>query len=90
MISITERFQSLLENLFINSLSQKDHQQLLHTLETYCLVCCQSSAEELFRNTFVRPYMEQVKLPWLQTAIKLFVVFLGHFYKVYLDTPTRC
>ena len=59
-MSITERFQQLLEAWFVTSLETRDRVELQRCLETYSLVSKQQAAEELFLTTVVAPYMNQV------------------------------
>ena len=59
--AITCRFQAVLERQFTSALGDGDHSQLLHCLETYFLIGRREAAEDLFRTSFVRPYMEQVR-----------------------------
>lgn len=57
---ITNQFQIVLEHQFTLALRDGDHSQLRHCLETYFLIGRREAAEELFRVSIVRPYMEQV------------------------------
>ena len=58
---ITGQFQAVLEHQFTSALRDGDHSQLLHCLETYFLIGQREAVENLFRVSFVRPYMEQVR-----------------------------
>ena len=60
MVAITECFQKILEEMLTQALDEKNHELLLHALETYVLICRQDAAEELFRNYIVLPNMNEV------------------------------
>ncbi len=48
-----------MNDLFVKSFDANDRDQLIHILKSYILLNKQQSAEQLFQDTYCKPYMVQ-------------------------------